>query len=149
TPFEGASRGLSFTPEGREIYLQTQNDGSLKVFNFDTGRVVRRPGKVWWPFVLTADGQRAISSTGGLSTGDLKVWDRQTGREIRTLGKGSGAREATISPDGTKVLLSSGGLLSLLDFDTGRVLGTPIKLVTEVHSLAFSPDGRQAIAGGE
>ncbi len=79
----------------------------------------------------------------------IKLWDRETGREIRTLkGYNESFRSVSFSPDG-KILAAGGDKNILLwDVETGKEIGTLKGHNGNVSSLSFSPDGRILAAGG-
>jgi WD40 repeat protein len=119
-----------------------------------------------WVHALAAfpDGRR-VASAAGLSggytdargrswaqvPGELKVWDLETGRCLRTRTDHAGAVSAVaVSPDGrTLASGSADGGVRLLDLKTGRRLpGMPALGTRWIEALAFSPDGRLLAVGG-
>ncbi len=76
-----------------------------------------------------------------------KVWDSQSGRELRTL-KGHRAllSSAAFSPDGTRIVTAShDGTAKLWDSQSGRELRTLKGHRALLSSAAFSPDGTQIV----
>jgi WD40 repeat protein len=94
----------------------------------------------------TPDGKTVVSGGGD---GAVRVWDAETGREIRHLiefdkatWRVNDVESLSVSPDGKRVAAgNSDGKLRVWDLATGA------KLLTAVHgdfvqSVAFSPDGK-------
>ena len=72
---------------------------------------------------VTPDGQRAVSASDDQT---LKVWDLESGRELRTLTGHSGAVIAVaVTPDGRRaVSASEDQTLKVWDLESGRELRT-------------------------
>jgi WD40 repeat protein len=96
---------------------------------------------------LASAGESSVAQNGSGHTGDVRIWDTFTGKEVQSLKKHT-RRVASIafSPDGK--LLASGGLdntVSIWDINTGEAIFTLEGHDLDVRSLSFSPDG-QSIA---
>ena len=72
---------------------------------------------------VTPDGQRAVSASEDQT---LKVWDLDSGRELRTLTGHTGSVTAVaVTPDGQRAVSASGDeTLKVWDLDSGRELRT-------------------------
>src|SRR6185369_5948349 len=88
---------------------------------------------------------------------EVKVWDPETGGEVRTLRRGVGIfLRMAFSPDGRRIALTHGdmrpntppGEIAIWDVETGRDVFTLSGHATHVTALAFSPDGRRLASGG-
>jgi len=97
---------------------------------------------------VTPDSRNAIS---GSSYRTMKVWDLETGQEIRTLkGHNKGISTVAVSPDGRKVISgSSDNTIKVWDLETGEEIRTLKGHTDAVFSVAVSPDGRRAISGSD
>lgn len=95
--------------------------------------------------------------------GAVRLWDVETGQQVRMLTGLAQAVTVVISPDGTKVLAggtakagSEGenllwrepGLLLLWDIETGKALARMEGHTATVRVVACSPDGRMAVTTG-
>jgi hypothetical protein len=81
----------------------------------------------------------------------LKLWDVETGREIRTFtGHTNGVYSVDFSPDGKRALSGSGDYtLKLWDVETGREIRTFTGHSPWVYAVAFSSDGKRALSGSK
>jgi WD40 repeat protein len=143
--------GVAISADGRRAVSVSQ-DGTLKVWDVDTGRAVRTLGHRSWPseicFVaMSADGRRAISS----DPSRLIVWDLETGVEqmLETRSFGVLAHGVAVSADGRcAVSASADGTLKVWDLETGRAarkLGHS-SLSCDPCVVAMSADGRWAVS---
>ncbi|MBD3191243.1 MAG: DUF4062 domain-containing protein [Candidatus Heimdallarchaeota archaeon] len=156
----GSVCSCAFSPDSTRI-LSASKDGSLKIWDATTGEELQEfeghttsieipsipqmsptaitpqskskisPPKSYNPVSACAfspDGTKVIS---GAKDGTLKLWNVQTGEELRTLkGHTSNITACTFSKDGTKVLSTSSkifgneSILKIWNVKTGEELGT-------------------------
>jgi WD40 repeat protein len=79
----------------------------------------------------------------------VRLWDVDTGRQVRAVAGRAEVRGLGWASDGRKVVYGNqGGLVSLIDLsvDNGRVRTFPV-LASPIWCLALSPDGRQVVVG--
>lgn len=95
---------------------------------------------------ISPDGQIIAS---GLADGNIKLWNKNTGKELRTLaGHSSTIDSLAISPDGQT--LASGSrdkTIKIWNIQTGQLLHTLTETPGSVVSVAISPDGQMIAAG--
>jgi WD40 repeat protein len=80
----------------------------------------------------------------------IKLWDADTGKELKTLSGHNGCIFGlTFRPDG-KILASASAdrTVKLWDVATGERRDTLSQPLKEVYAVAFSPDGKRLAAGG-
>src|SRR5262245_1120470 len=147
----------TFSPDGELLATasgpgtpERSTPGEIRLWNPATGALVRKlQGHECGAYVVafSPDGKRLASGgiatidkakigpvRGQHATGDLKLWDLKTGKELWTRGGHSGTVAALVfSPDG-KTLASSGGL-----FD-GKVTLWDVGAGTELHTLRFDAE---------
>jgi hypothetical protein len=97
---------------------------------------------------IAPDGKRTIS---GSYDKTLKIWDTDTGRELRTLTGHTGpVRGVAIAPDGlTAISASEDNTLKIWDIETGRELQTLTGHTNSVRGVAIAPDGLTAISASD
>ncbi len=98
----------------------------------------------------------AFTPGGAISGGDdhrVRVWDLESGREVRALAQPAGSVRAVVaSRDGRFALSGSEGKGpgTLLRWSLALGSSTPLAGHTgDVMSIALSPDGRRAVSGGD
>jgi WD40 repeat protein/DNA-binding SARP family transcriptional activator len=154
--FRGHSGGVNsvaFSPDaqtgtGGLTALSGSDDTTLILWDVTTGEVFRRfEGHVYEvegvEFML--DGSTVLSAGGNT----LRMWDLETGAEIRQQGFGGMPWLFAISPDGRTAMVEMLGLV-LWDLDRWRSAQSLLIGVADtelVESAAFSPDGRLALSG--
>lgn len=84
-----------------------------------------------------------VASVGGYLDNTVKLWNVQTGQEVRTLVlEAGGTSSAAFSSDGKIIAAGDGDKIALWNVETGLVLRTLAGHTSIVTSVAFSPDGK-------
>jgi WD40 repeat protein len=151
--------GLAVTPDGRRV-LAAGLDPDIRVWEVESGQEVRRlKGHGDWVFAIavTPDGRHALSG-GGLrfdrtwQSGtdlDLRLWDLETGAEVRRFsGHRGGIWEIAVSPDGRRAASASMDMTARVwDIDTGHEIHRFDGHRDSVGSVRFLPDGQRLLSG--
>ena len=97
---------------------------------------------------FSPDGKWALS---GSNDNTVRLWDCQTGKELRSfLGHSDAVSSVAFSPDGKWALSGSDDkTVRLWDCHTGQELRSFLGHSKDVNSVAFSPDGKWALSGSE
>jgi len=95
---------------------------------------------------VTVDGRRAVS---GSSDKTLKLWDLETGAELKTLaGHTDQVNAVALTADGLRAVSGSWDrTLKVWDLETGAQLMTLAGHTSSVNAVALTADGRRAVSG--
>ncbi len=95
---------------------------------------------------VTGDGRRAVSASYDKT---LKVWDLESGEDLRTLeGHRSAVYAVALTEDGRRAVSGSfDDSLKVWDLESGEALRTLEGHRGTVHAVALTGDGRRAVSG--
>jgi WD40 repeat protein len=134
---------------GNTDYVLTScvGDGAVRIWVVKEAQFLRGHKPDVKAVAFSPDGERALS---GGPDGELRLWDLQTCKPIRTLTGHTGAvRRVVFSADGRRALSGSyDNTMRLWDLETGKEIWTFHGHTGWVHTVAFAPDGRHAVSGG-
>jgi WD40 repeat protein len=151
-PPEVALTCVAYSPDSKKLVGGTTS-GTLLVLDAETGRELlpinaHPDGRVvsvaWSP-----DGQVMASTSVGPENKAVKLWNAESGRELRRLQlEKAGRRWAAFSPDGKRIACTDGNGVRVWDVASGEQLPLAIEEPGNVLTVAFTPDGTRLIVGG-
>ncbi len=164
---DGMSR-VTFSPDGKTV-ASVSGYRTIKLLNVASGKelTLGTHSSSVSKIVFSPNSKRmaSLSSGGGDTTNNLKLWNVATGQELRIPGEHSShVGSVAFSPDGGKVVSAedectvtpspdgqnvarSRHTLKLWEVATGRVLRTFGGCSSLVSSVAFSPHGDTVVTG--
>jgi WD40 repeat protein len=106
------------------------------------------PDAAVWTMAVTADGKRAVS---GSSDTTLKVWDLESGQELRTLsGHAGGVSAVALTADGKRAVSGSvDRTLKVWDVESGTETCTLVGHTKMIFTVAVTADGKRAVSGSD
>jgi WD40 repeat protein len=161
---------VSFSPDGTKVVTVSRR--SVHIWDVESGRELHRFTEQLGGVrdaAFSPDGRKVVTTSGSTAQGrgsfarnsDTRIWDVETGKELRTL---EGAESFIVfSPDGKKIVTGGKGHTAVVwDAESGRELhrlqGNPnsranvglyvITLMSydpKVSSVTFSPDGKKVV----
>jgi WD40 repeat protein len=153
---------VAMSADGRRVVSGSCN-GTIRVWDANSGRQLRtfhgHNGSVD-AVALSADGRQGVSGSGTLSGSSkggelrpdfIKVWDVESGRELRRLhGHADGVYALATCKNGRLVVSGvSSGDLHIWDVESGRKLRTLVGHTGKVNAVTISADGRRAVSGAD
>ena len=141
----GSLRAMAFRPGGRDL-LTTSNDGMVRVWEVETGKprhnlsqtrgfrvsaAYSRDGRqiaVWWPT-------------------EVQLHDADTGKWLWGWPQSEEVENVAISPDGTRLAVSGGRAIRVLDAANGQTLQELFGHAGKVKQVAYAADGRLVSLG--
>ncbi len=160
------ANAMAFSPDGR-FALFASADKSVRLWelerNIELRRFVGHTASVWSvafspdtsppnPSLRIGEGGRGVRlALSGSADGSVRLWDVETGRELRRLDGHAGLVTCVaFSPDGRKAL-SAGydHAVCLWDLQTGQELKRFKGSMRYINHVAFSPGGRRILVCAE
>ncbi len=142
---EGAPWGLSVSPDGR-LVAASWIDGKVRVFPATGGKPWVIGGEPVRGITFSPDGRRLAMSS--LSTGEVRVFDVSSRREVLTFGSGTCCTaDMAWSPDGRRIALARLDGAAVHDARTGRLQLVASGHVSDLLAVAWSPDSGRLATG--
>ncbi len=144
-PHDVPVRQIVFTPDGRQLAISTLN--SFEIWDLQSGSKVFEINESHKSIAVAPDG-KAIAAVAGVRVSLVDLTDEY--RCTTLVNAGVDAKSVTFSPDGKTlaVALSPPATISLWDRRTGHELMRSHCGALKINDLAFSPDGKDLVAGG-
>jgi WD40 repeat protein len=146
--YESVVNGVAISADGKRVLFGVSAHHTVRLVQVETGKELQRfahPDHVHG-IALSADGKTSVT---GSYDGIVRVWDNETGKELKHLrGHKDQLWAVAISPDGK--LAASGGRESsvrLWDLKTGKEVRQFTGHASGTHGLCFSPNGRRIVSG--
>ncbi len=147
----GRIKVISASPDGK--YLATgSDDNTIKIRDFSSGRIVHslNHGGDLISAVFSKDSAYLVSCGHNKR---INLWEISTGKLIRTIfaEKHSAVIDVAVSPD-FSALASVGRYsneIDLWDVATGRLIRSLSGHEDAIHSVVFTPDGKNLVSGGK
>ncbi|MCU0514811.1 MAG: WD40 repeat domain-containing protein [Anaerolineae bacterium] len=143
---------LAISPDAQYVLAgETGRDDlrcALRLWDIETGTAVadfQEPHFGVRQIAFLGDGAQVIS---GSTEGDVKIWDRASGRSIRTLETHLGSMVMALMPGERMVLVGTQRpLLALWNLESGELLQQFDEPSDQVMSVAVTADARYIVAG--
>jgi WD40 repeat protein len=140
--------GVAFTPDGQKV-ISASRDGTVRLIDRETGKLVHCfAHPLAFSVAVSADGKRAISGGYGPNQ-TLRLWDLETGEEIRRYtAYQSSVYGLAFSPDSKQALFGAldQNAAMLLDLESGEIVKRFAGHTGWVVAIALSVDGKRSLS---
>ncbi len=165
----GEVLALVFTPDGKQLLSasgavvagmpkQSQPENAIKLWDIQTGKVVREVGRVPYSpdcLAMSPDGKLVVTNSIYSDYTGLPIFDVGAGKEARGLGPLDGSpSQVAFSPDGKWLAVARGqiypdtaGFVVLYDTGSWKEKHKLCGHVQRISALAFSANGRYLVSG--
>jgi WD40 repeat protein len=147
----GPVGGSVFLPNGQHVLTWSggpKGDGSLRLWDFTTGKEVRRYKTADPPVTVAVSADGRYFVTGG-QRGAVTIYEGDSGRKAHSFkGPNGTVRSVAFAPDGSAVAAGGdGGFVCVWEVETGKQVECKGH-TRHVRTLAFSADGKHVLSGG-
>ena len=148
-PYMGSSN-IIYHPNGKRLLAASAY--GFTIYNVDTRQALKSmaadKGSSFGTVTYSPDGSCIVTLYGARTNRKVKIFDAETGQELRTITAEGNFSSAAYSPDGKHLLVrysdnNRNYIVKILDAETGRELRT---LTTRDYMFSWSPDGRRIIS---
>ncbi|MDR1257472.1 MAG: WD40 repeat domain-containing protein [Spirochaetaceae bacterium] len=145
----GGSR-IMYHPDGRRLLAASAY--GISIYNTDTGQalinIAADEESGFGDVLYSPDGKRIAALYGPRNSRAIKIFDAETGRELRVVTVNGNFSNVVYSPDGKTLLTryrdsNRNYVVKILDAETGRELRT---LPVPDYQFAYSLDGRRIVS---
>jgi WD40 repeat protein len=145
TGHSAAIHAVAFSPDGSRL-VTGSIDKTIKVWDARKGGEllsITGSNSMVESVDVSPDG-RLIASCANMNDDFVRIWDLQTGAELKRIKPRSHPWYASFSPDGTRLVSGHyDGTISLWDLASGREIRTFAGHTAHIIQVIFSPDGRR------
>jgi WD40 repeat protein len=148
---------VAFAPGGDRL-ASAGDDGRILQWDAVTGRLIHTmngPGTPVQHLAFSPNGRWLASASGGYTAGghtvpgEVKIWDAESGQEIRTLAGQGVFRRISFAADSRQLAIAgTGDTVTIWDAEDGQRLGELRGHTKSVLAVAISPDGRRVASAG-
>ena len=142
---------VRFSPDGRLLVTSGRVDGTLRLVDAESGRVVRTmsstAGIVTRRIFFAEDGRTIVS---GHDDGSLRIWEAATGALRREFPKAiPRLSDFAIAGTGNRVIATAAGAVGVWSLDTGQRIDDLSGLLKAAFVVTASPDGSVTFIGAD
>ncbi|MCG9132628.1 hypothetical protein J5I95_13200 [Candidatus Poribacteria bacterium] len=139
---------VAFSPDGRMLATGDEN-GQVNIWDVQTQQIVAQlDGDSTSVYTLMFSPDGKILASGGYE-GKIELWKVEGWKHLGTLTVGATAFTVHFSPDSGTVANAGYESVDLWKVDSGEKIATLTGHAGWVNAVAFSPDGRRLISGGD
>ncbi|MEO8286575.1 MAG: helix-turn-helix domain-containing protein [Chloroflexota bacterium] len=147
---EDRSGSASFSPDGQQV-LTANDDGTAHLWDAQTGAAVTTftvaTGDIY-NAAFTPDGKGVLTTDKEETLRTFRLWNAQTGQELRRFTGPEGSNTFGFSPDGAFALAATvRDPVGIWDMQAGREVRRLEGNTNSIQNAVFSLDGKYVLAG--
>jgi YVTN family beta-propeller protein len=137
--------GIAVNPAGTKVYVTNHNCLKVSVIDTATNKVIATVPVGEYPYGIAVNPAGTKVYVANIGSETVSVIDAATNKVIATvpLGVGWGLNEVAVTPDGTKVYVTSGNV-SIINTDTNTVIAS-VNVGNNPYSVAFSTASKSVL----
>ena len=143
----GAINSVEVSPDKKFIYSASE-DSSVRIWDFRTGKEIRKIDTNVIAMALSPDGKFIVSSSADRK---IRVWDSSTGEIVREM-NGHYSKVNSVSFHPKLAILATAselGVIKIWNYNSGKLLHSIHAHPGKIEQLKFSPDGNTFASLGQ